>query len=96
MVIPGPGAYPAKTVVGQEGKKYSLAGRPQSGEKKRNISPGPAAYQPKVDLTERTSQNYGFGKVERSKEEKQKVVPGPGQYDSNGSIKFRRSSPSWA
>lgn len=76
---PGPGAYTGTKkdsggfYIGQKLKKKEIVN-----------SPGPANYNPKIDLTRKASPRYGL----RSRDEKAnlfpgKGTPGPGAYSSN-------------
>ncbi len=97
MAAPGPGAYAVREKFGNEGRRFTLSGRPKSAGKTRTV-PGPDAYSPKID---NKSKGFKFGSSNRKEEAKSKVrgsctIPGPGQYDSGD--KYRavlRASPSW-
>lgn len=69
LLVPGPGAYNIKQVVGNEGPKRSLAGRFKIdlAAKELNYKPGPNLYTPSTTFSAKTSPNYRIGSSLREK-----------------------------
>jgi Sperm-tail PG-rich repeat len=68
-LVPGPGAYEIKSVIGNEGPKRSLAGRFKIDlqAKELNYKPGPGQYTPSVNFAIKQSPNYKIGTSIREK-----------------------------
>lgn len=68
-LVPGPGAYEIKGVVGTEGPKRSLAARFKIdlAAKELNYKPGPGQYTPSINQSAKTSPNYKIGTSVREK-----------------------------
>jgi len=68
-MVPGPGTYEIKGVVGQEGPKRSLAGRFNIDlvAKELNYKPGPGQYTPQINYSAKVSPNYKIGTSLREK-----------------------------
>ena len=83
--MPGPGQYELKTIVGNEGQKYSIKGKYQ--QHKKDQIPGPGNYNPKDDIvrlgTPGTVMTQGKRQGLGSRGDS---APGPGTYDQNNSM----------
>ena len=69
LIVPGPGTYDIKQIVGNDGPKKSLAGRFKVDlvRKELDYKPGPAQYSPSASFSQRTSPNYRIGSSLREK-----------------------------
>lgn len=92
VIIPGPGAYNTKAVVGNEGSSAIMCGRRLSTVSSCTLhSPGPASYTPHAIKANVAA--FKIGKEPRIKNEV-KATPGPGTYNPL-SKSFRASTPMW-
>lgn len=98
-LVPGPGAYEIKGVIGNEGPKRSLAGRFKIDLQAKELlsKPGPGQYTPQVSYSVKQSPNYKIGTSVREKYYlKDKFIhelPPPNIYNPNYD-KVKNKSPS--
>lgn len=66
-LVPGPGAYEIKGVIGKDGPQRSLAGRFKIDlvAKELNYKPGPGQYTPQINFATKQSPNYKIGTSSR-------------------------------
>lgn len=68
-LVPGPGAYNLKGIIGTEGPRRTLAGRFKIDLDAKELlaKPGPGQYTPKVSYSQKQSPNYKIGSSLREK-----------------------------
>lgn len=80
---PGPGAYESHVRNKKTAPSYGLGSSKRAFSLSRNALevPGSTAYNPKMNLTQRTGQQWGFGSEKRKGVGQDKSnSPGPGNY----------------
>ena len=90
---PGPGQYEPKRVIGNDGQKSTLLGRPKSVQK-LHLTPGPGAYN--ADKKSNVP-SYKLGRELRTTGKNVINAPGPGQYklDNYDFDSRERKAPTW-
>jgi hypothetical protein len=77
---PGPGAYAAKSFIG-EGPKIGMKSRNSLKNNASSLSPGPGSYEPNVSVVIEKAPSVGLGQGKRSGAlGNTSTIPGPGHY----------------
>ncbi|CDW79820.1 UNKNOWN [Stylonychia lemnae] len=98
-ILPGPGQYELRSIVGNEGPKNSLSYRYKVDQKAKEdlLKPGPGQYAPELNQVIKQSPNYKIGTSKREsyylKERDRTLLPPPNVYRPQFE-KIKRNAPS--
>lgn len=91
--MPGPGAYDAKPIIGNEGIRHSISSRmTEAAPTKSLVLPGPGTYDP--GIIKYKAPAYKLGAAKRTKDKSIQDDIGPGSHEPNYKI-TETSLPKW-
>uniref|UniRef100_A0A7S4PSW3 Uncharacterized protein n=1 Tax=Alexandrium monilatum TaxID=311494 RepID=A0A7S4PSW3_9DINO len=95
---PGPGAYEARSTVGQ-GKMFTAGGRHPTNIGRSRSQPGPGAYSPSIGQVYNAVPKCGFGtstRTDHAARNRNACMPGPGTYEMQNFATLGTDAPKYS